>query len=99
MPVGTEVWWTKMPAGREWVVEDVVATGTGSEVTLILQTNRTQAAGLPRVGNRSCFSELNTREGYEVHLPEQIPWTHRPKEPPPTETDLDFNGDGAEAAA
>jgi hypothetical protein len=94
MPLGTEVWWTKMPAGREWVVTQVVAADRGSDVNLVLQTNRTPDVGLPRVRHRACFSELNTREGYEVHLPQQIPWTHRPKGPPPTDTDLE----GSEAA-
>jgi len=98
MPLGTEVWWTIMPAGREWVVTEVAAAGSGSDVTLVLQTNRTPEAGLPRIRHRACFSELNTRERYEVHLPQQIPWTHRPKESPPTGTDLDFNGTGSEAA-
>ena len=84
MPLGAEVWWTKMPGGREWLVTRVTANGRGSEVELVLQTNRTPPMGLPRVKDRACFSELNTQEGYEVHLPQQIPWTHRPKEPAPT---------------
>ena len=73
MPVGTEVWWTQAPKGREWVVAQVTTAGSGSLVTLILQTNRTQDAGLPRVRRRACFSELNTLAGYEVHLPQQVP--------------------------
>jgi hypothetical protein len=98
MPLGTEVWWTKMPAGREWVVTEVVVAGSGSDVTLVLQTNRTPDADLPRVRQRACFSEVNTVEGYEVHLPQQVPWTHRPKEPAPTDKDLDLNDTGSEAA-
>jgi hypothetical protein len=94
MTLGTELLWTKMPAGREWLVTQVVAAGGGSDVELVLQTNRAPEAGLPRMRDRACFSALNTREGYEMHLPVQIPWTHRPKEPPPTDTDLE----GSEAA-
>jgi hypothetical protein len=89
MPLGSEVWWTTMPAGREWVVTQVVATGGGSDVNLILQTNRTPNVGFPRVGQRDCFSELNTRERFEIHLPQQVPWTHRPKVRPPADTDLE----------
>jgi hypothetical protein len=89
MPLGTAVWWTNLPAGREWLVTQVVAAGSGSEVTLVLQTNRTPEAGLPRIRHRACFSELNTHGGYEVHLPQQIPWTHRPKQPPPADADLE----------
>jgi hypothetical protein len=94
MPLGTELWWTKAPAGREWLVTQVVAAGSGSEVTLVLQTNRTPSAALPRARQRACFSELNTRERYELHLPERVPWTHRPKEPPSMDTDLE----GSDAA-
>jgi hypothetical protein len=95
MPLGTEVWWTATPAGREWLIANVIAAGHGSEVTLVLQTNRTPEVGLPRAGRRACFSELNTRAGYDVHLPQQIPWTHRPKEPPPADSHLES---GSEAA-
>jgi hypothetical protein len=95
MPLGTEVWWTEMPAGREWVIAKVIAAGRGSEVSLVLQTNRRPAAGLPRVGQRACFSELNTRAGYEVHLPQQIPWTHRPKKPPSADGDLESSSEAA----
>jgi hypothetical protein len=89
MPLGTQLWWTNMPAGREWLVTQVAAAGSGSEVTLVLQTNRASDAGFPHVRQRACYSELNTREGYEIHLSQQIPWTHRPKEPPPADTDLE----------
>ena len=95
MPVGTELWWTRTADKREWIISRVVAAGTGSEVTLILQTNRTPDVGLPRVVKRACFSQLNTGAGYEVHLPQQTPWTHLPKEPPPNDTDLES---GAETA-
>jgi hypothetical protein len=89
IPLGTDVWWTESPAGREWVVTKTSPVGTGSEVTLVLQTNRTPDAGLPRLRQRACFSQLSTRDQYEAHLPREIPWTHRPKEPPSSETDLD----------
>ena len=89
MPLGTQLWWTKMPDGREWIVTQVIAAGSGSEVTSGSQTNRVPNAALPVVRQRACFSELNTREGYEIHLPQQAPWTHRPEEPPPTETHIE----------
>jgi hypothetical protein len=94
IPLGAEVWWTKMPNGREWLVTRVAANSRGSDVELVLQTNRTSDVGLPAVRDRACFSEFNTREGYEVHLPQQIPWAHQPTESTPTETDLE----GSEAA-
>jgi hypothetical protein len=89
VPLGTELWWTASPAGREWIVAEVKAVGASAKVTLILQTNRAQDAGLPRIGQRACFSQLNTLGAYEVHLPRETPWTHKPKEPPPRETDLE----------
>jgi hypothetical protein len=89
MPVGTDVWWTEASAGREWVVTNVSPAGGGSEVTLILQTNRMTDAGLPRARQRACFSQLNTRDQYEIYLPYDIPWTHRPKERQSSEADLD----------
>lgn len=98
MPVGTEVWWIESPRGREWLISSVTASDTGSVVTLVLQTNRTQAAGLPRIGRRACFSELNTHDSYEVHLPQQVPWTHRSTEPAANETHLEGGAEGAEAA-
>jgi hypothetical protein len=98
MPVGTEVWWTQMPDGREWAISGVAAAGRGSDVTLVLQTNRTPPVGLPRVGRRACFSELNTQDGYEIHLPQDTPWTHRPKEPPPTDTNIEPTDGSVEAA-
>jgi hypothetical protein len=88
---GTDVWWTQMPAGREWLIVEVTPSGSGSEVRLVLQTNRQLA--VPCVGDRACFSLLNLQEGYGVHLPWQVPWTHQPPSPT-TETDLD----GSEAA-
>ena len=60
----------------------MVTTGEGAEVTLILQTNHQLDAGLPRIGRRACFSKLNTRDSYEVHLPVEVPWTHRVAEAP-----------------
>lgn len=89
MPQGTKVWWTQAPAQREWVIAQVVAAGGGSDVTVILQTNRTPEAGLPRLGQRACFSQLNTRPSYEVHLPQQTPWTHCSIKETAKETDLE----------
>ena len=96
MPCGTEIWWTKVPSGREWIVASVTGNGAGSEVTLVLQTNRMPDAGLPCLGERVCFSQLNTREQTEVYLPSETPWTHRVDAPP--ETDLESTDSGSEAA-
>ncbi|WP_338822563.1 hypothetical protein WDM22_00690 [Bradyrhizobium septentrionale] len=96
MPRGTELWWTEMPNGREWLVDAVSHNGAGSDVTLVLQTNRGLDGGLPRVHQRVCFSQLNTQERYEVHLPQDTPWTHRTPQPP--ETDLEGGASGSEAA-
>ena len=98
MPAGAEVWWTQMPAGREWIVERVaITTSGGSEVTLALQTNRIPSVGLPVVGNRACFSQFNTRAGYELFLPTEVPWTHRVALTA-APVDLDYNDSGGEAA-
>jgi hypothetical protein len=89
VPTGSELWWTNSPKGREWVVDDVVARGDGSDVTLVLQTSHAPDVGMPAVGDRACFSVLNTKDGYEINLPKRIPWTHRPTDPPAAETDLE----------
>lgn len=98
MPRGTEVWWTEMSNGREWLVEAVANNETGSDVTIVLQTNRDPDAGLPRVHQRICFSQLNTQERYEVHLPQETPWTHRPIAPLPPDADLEGSARGSEVA-
>lgn len=97
MPLGAEIWWTRTPEGREWVLTDVVTAGGGSDVTLILQTNRIPGVGLPVVGSRACFSQFNTRSGYELFLPKQVPWTHKAATPP-APTNLDYSDMGGQAA-
>lgn len=97
MPRGAELWWTETSGGREWAVHNVASAGGGSDVTLVLRTNRLPDIGMPKVGGRVTFSQLNTGGGYELFLPAKAPWTHRAPEPP-TEVDLDYNGLGAEAA-
>jgi hypothetical protein len=94
---GAEVWWTKMPDGREWLVDSMVAAGEGSDVTLILQTSHIPSVGFPFVGSRVCFSQLNTGSGYELFLPQQAPWTHQTITPP-TPADLDYSDLGRRAA-
>ena len=97
MPTGTEVWWTLNPSGREWLLSSVATAGGASEVRLVLQTNRVPNVGLPVVGSRVCFSQFNTRSGYELFLPKQA-WTHQPATPP-VPTDLDYSELEGEAAA
>lgn len=78
VPLGTDLWWTEAPAGKEWRVTSVTATPTGgSDVTLILQTNRMPSGGLPSIGSRECFSQLTTQPPYELFLPSIVPWTHQ----------------------
>lgn len=89
IPAHTELWWTSNPNGREWLIDRVVTSGDGSMVTLVLQTNRFDAEDLPAIGSRACFSQFNTRPGYELILPTEAPWTHRSASPP-TERDLDY---------
>lgn len=97
MPPGTDVWWAQVPAGKEWLVAEVVGAGGGSDVKLILQTNRVPDIGLPVLGGRACFSRFNTKPGYELYLPQEAPWTHRTALLA-AETDLDYNDPGAQTA-
>jgi hypothetical protein len=97
MPLRTELWWTGTADGREWLIERVVASEGGCVVTLVLQTNRFNAEDLPPTGSRACFSQFNTRPGYELVLPTDAPWTHR-SAPPPATTDLDYGDMGGHAA-
>jgi hypothetical protein len=77
VPVGTKLWWTDHPADREWVVTAVTPHGSGSQVTLVLQTSTIPEGGLPLVGNDATFSIFNFKNDYVLHLPQQAPWTHR----------------------
>jgi hypothetical protein len=96
MPLGKPLYWTGEPAGREYVVEDVVERRPGgSTVTLKLQTDRSR--GLPTAGERASFSELTTGAGYEPFLPTDPPWTHRPRLVPDV-TDLEASDDQQAAA-
>lgn len=93
---GAEIWWTQTPDGREWLLDSVVAAGGGSDVTLILQTNRIPSVGLPVVSSRVCFSQFNTQPGYELFLPKQVPWTHQAPTPgTPIDLDNDLGGQAA----
>lgn len=92
IPSGTELWWTRIPDGKEWRIESVVARAdSGSDVTLVLQTNRLPKDGLPTKGSRVCFSQFNTKPPYELFLPSAVPWTHKVAEPTPD----DLEGPGA----
>jgi hypothetical protein len=97
MPLGTMLWWTASAAGREWVVHRVESATGGSKVTLVLQTSASNSP-IPNLRDRICFSQLNTKPGYELHLPKDIPWTHRAQVPEPAGTDLDFGGTVSAAA-
>jgi hypothetical protein len=78
MPAGKELWWTRQPGGREFVVHAIgPAPGGGSLVTLKLMTG-SAGTGLPGVGSEACFSVHTTKAGYFVQLPREDPWTHRP---------------------
>jgi hypothetical protein len=81
IPVGSEIWWTEAAAGREWLVAAISPAGAGSDVTLVLQTNRALAAGLPTLGARVRFTQVPIPDAYEPNLPRQAPWTHRAPEP------------------
>lgn len=99
LPIGKHLWWTESAQGREWSIEQILPTSTGgSTITLVLQTNRAQPAGLPTAGVRACFSALNTRDPYQAHLPRQTPWTHRPVTSAAAEGDIEDTDLGQEAA-
>jgi len=97
MVPGAELWWTETAGGCKWVIADVVPAGSGSRVNLVLQTNRISNLGFPVVGRRACFSQLNTKPGYELFLPSRVPWTHMPATPP-EESNLDYDDAGGRAA-
>lgn len=102
MPIGKSLWWTHAAGEREWIVEQILpAESGGSTIALVLQTNRQLSAGLPVVGERACFSELNTRDGLTPHLPSAAPWTHRPADAASAapSTDIEHTDTGNEAAA
>ena len=81
MPLGTDVWWSTAASEREWVISSIIRAGEGSEVVLILQTNRRLKAGFPASGQRVCFTQIAIKQPYEASLPKSAPWTHRAPEP------------------
>lgn len=94
IPCGTDLWWTMVPKGREWRVTRVTPTPEGgSEVMLVLQTNRVPECGLPRPGTRVCFSQFSTTDGYKMYLPPTVPWTHQRAAEPPAPDDLESSSD------
>ncbi|MGF6985274.1 hypothetical protein QFZ99_004751 [Paraburkholderia atlantica] len=97
MQPGTDLWWTCGASGREWKISHITPNGTGSTVTLILQTNRLSDSPVPTIGQRTCFSLFNLKEGYELFLPVQAPWTHR-LPVPAIDSDLEHTDDGGLAA-
>jgi len=90
MPVGINVWWTEALEGVSWSITDVTPVGSGSEVTLVLQTIVPLDAGSLACANESVLTAQHARP-YEVHCRPQ-PWTHRPKSSPRTKLDLDSEG-------
>ena len=93
MPIGKNLWWTQAADRREWKIEQITPTATGgSTVTVTLQTNRALPAGLPAVGTRACFSELQSGSPYELFLPSQTPWTHRPADTTAAAPSADLEG-------
>jgi len=87
MPIGTALWWTDAAASREWLLSSVVPVGSGSDVTLILQTNRQLSAGFPAFGSRVRFTQKPIPDSYEPILPSTVPWTHKAPETPVDDLD------------
>lgn len=78
MPLGKELWWSKQPSGREYLVDAIEpASDGGWLITLKLMTG-SGTAELPEVGSEACFSIHNTRPAPPLTLPTAEPWTHRP---------------------
>ena len=97
-PIGTEVWWTEAAMEREWLVTAVAPAGAGSDVTLVLQTNRQMQAGLPHLRQRARFTQVRIPTAYEPKLPREAPWTHRAPEPPMDDLDALIDIPNAQAA-
>jgi hypothetical protein len=80
MPLGSPLWWTDAAAESEWQVDAVAPAGSGSDVTLVLQTNRRLRAAFPARGQRVCFTQRGLPDAFEPSLPRNVPWTHRAPE-------------------
>lgn len=77
IPIGRELWWTGQPAGREFIVDDMITgPGGGSDVVLKLMTSSGGTA-LPSLGDLTCFSIHTTKGEWSGKLPVEDPWTHR----------------------
>lgn len=81
MPLGKELWWSRQPGGREYLVHGIEeAADDGWLVTLKLMTGA--ATELPAVGDAVTFSVHNTRPAPPMLLPNVDPWPHRPARKP-----------------
>jgi hypothetical protein len=81
---GRKLYWSRDPAGPDWVVHAVDNRPGRVRVTMKLQTSSGKAA-LPALAERACFSTHTTSERYIPRMSCQPPWTHIPTvapEPP-----------------
>ena len=99
LPAGKRLWWTATAADYPWEVQDVQPRDDGgSRITLML-TAAPKTGRLPAVGDVITLSTLATRaSNYQIALPQNPPWTHRPDEPPQPPDPID-TGDAEPPAA
>lgn len=90
MPVGKELYWTRTPGKREYVLREIEPSDSGgSRVTLQLETSSSQE--MPEEGTLATFSVHHTRTDPPLTLPAELPWTHvePDDEPEPIESTAD----------
>ena len=75
MPIGKKLYWTREPAGPEWLVHRIVERADGGTDVVLKRTSGTYKE-LPTAGGSACFSILTLPTFYDRNLPRTPPWTH-----------------------
>jgi hypothetical protein len=89
LPTGKKLWWTATADDAPWEVLSVQTNNKGSRVVLQLCA-APRPDRLPAVGDLVTLSTLHTStDGYQLPLPQEPPWTHRPDAPTPSPDPID----------
>lgn len=90
LPLETELFWTGAPDGTSYSVREIrEQKKTGRWRVVLVHWSPGKKVVRPTVGEQATFSIYSTKAGHWFKLPDDVPWTHRPKTPDPVTTDIE----------